>query len=63
MDENPDRFVASFRSEFPDANYAVLFSNTITGTVAHDIKIPNLIKDDLDSARKLIDKLLPVFFT
>ena len=31
---NPDRFVASFRSEFLDATYAVVFSQTITGAVA-----------------------------
>jgi hypothetical protein len=34
VDDNPDRFVASFRSEFLDATYAVVFSQTITGAVA-----------------------------
>ncbi len=33
-ENNPDRFVASFRSEFLDAIYAVVFSQTITGAVA-----------------------------
>ena len=32
--EKPNRFVASFRSEFLDAIYAVVFSKTITGAVA-----------------------------
>jgi hypothetical protein len=34
VEDNPDRFVASFRSEFLDATYAVVFSQTITGAVA-----------------------------
>ena len=34
VEDNPDRFVASFRSEFLDATYAVVFSQTITGVVA-----------------------------
>ena len=34
VDEKPDRFVASFRSEFLDATYAVVFSKRITGAVA-----------------------------
>ena len=34
IEDNPDRFVASFRSEFLDATYAVIFSQTITGAVA-----------------------------
>ena len=34
VDEKPDRFVASFHSEFLDATYAVVFSKTITGAVA-----------------------------
>ena len=34
VDDNTDRFVASFRSEFLDATYAVVFSQTITGAVA-----------------------------
>ena len=34
VDEKPNRFVASFRSEFLDATYAVVFSKTITGAVA-----------------------------
>jgi len=34
VEDNPDRFVAAFRSEFLDATYAVVFSQTITGAVA-----------------------------
>ena len=34
VDEKPDQFVASFRSEFLGATYAVVFSATITGSVA-----------------------------
>ena len=34
VDKKPDQFVASFRSEFLDATYAVVFSATITGAVA-----------------------------
>ena len=34
VEDDPDRFVASFRSEFLDATYAVIFSQTITGAVA-----------------------------
>ena len=34
VENNPDRFVASFRSEFLYATYAVVFSQTITGAVA-----------------------------
>ncbi len=34
VDEKPNKFVASFRSEFLDATYAVVFSATITGAVA-----------------------------
>ena len=34
IEDNPDRFVASFLSEFLDATYAVIFSQTITGAVA-----------------------------
>ena len=34
VDENPARFVASLRSEFLDATYAVVFSTTVTGAVA-----------------------------
>ena len=34
VEDDPDRFVASFRSEFLDATYAVVFSQTITGAVA-----------------------------
>ena len=34
VDEKPDRFVASFRSEFLDATYAVVFSKSVTGAVA-----------------------------
>ena len=34
VEDNPDRFVASFHSEFLDATYAVAFSQTITGAVA-----------------------------
>ena len=34
VEGNPDRFVASLRSEFLDATYAVIFSQTITGAVA-----------------------------
>ena len=34
VDEKPDRFVASFRSEFLEATYALVFYNSITGAVA-----------------------------
>ena len=34
VDGKPDRFVASLRSEFLDATYAVIFSATVTGAVA-----------------------------
>jgi len=34
VEGKPDRFVASFRSEFLEATYAVVFSGTITGAVA-----------------------------
>ena len=34
VDEKPDLFVASFRSEFLSATYAVVFPQTITGAVA-----------------------------
>ena len=34
VNEKPNRFVASFRSEFLDATYAVVCSKTITGAVA-----------------------------
>ena len=34
VDGKPDRFVASLRSEFLDATYAVIFSQSITGAVA-----------------------------
>ena len=34
VDEKPNRFVASLRSEFLDATYAVVFSTTVTGAVA-----------------------------
>ena len=34
VEDNPDRFIASFCSEFLDATYAVVFSQTITGAVA-----------------------------
>jgi hypothetical protein len=34
VEEKPSRFVASFRSEFLDATYAVVFAGTITGAVA-----------------------------
>ena len=34
VDEKPERFVASLRSEFLDATYAVVFSTTVTGAVA-----------------------------
>ena len=34
VDGKPNRFVASLRSEFLDATYAVIFSQTITGAVA-----------------------------
>lgn len=34
VEDNPDRFIASFRSEFLDATYALVFSQTITGAVA-----------------------------
>ena len=34
VDEKPNRFVASLRSEFLDATYAVIFSTTVTGAVA-----------------------------
>ena len=34
VDEKPERFVASIRSEFLDATYAVVFSESVTGAVA-----------------------------
>ena len=34
VEGNPDCFVASFRSAFLDATYAVVFSQTITGALA-----------------------------
>ncbi len=34
VDGKPNRFVASLRSEFLDATYAVIFSTTVTGAVA-----------------------------
>jgi hypothetical protein len=34
VDEKPNRVVASFRSEFLDATYAVVFTKSITGAVA-----------------------------
>ena len=34
VEGKPDRFVASFRSEFLEATYAVVFSGTITGALA-----------------------------
>ena len=34
VEDHADRFVASLRSEFLDATYAVVFSQTITGAVA-----------------------------
>ena len=34
VDGKPNQFVASFRSEFLDATYAVVFSASITGAVA-----------------------------
>lgn len=44
VEDNPDRFVASFRSEFFDATYAVVFSQTITGAVALH-RFTNMISD------------------
>ena len=34
VDEKSERFIASIRSEFLDATYAVVFSQTVTGAVA-----------------------------
>ena len=34
VDEKPERFVATIRSEFLDATYAVVFSQSVTGAVA-----------------------------
>lgn len=34
VDGTPDRFIATFRSEFLGATYAVLFPQTVTGAVA-----------------------------
>jgi hypothetical protein len=34
VDGDPDSFVATFRSEFLGATYAVLFPQTVTGAVA-----------------------------
>jgi hypothetical protein len=34
VDDKPNQFVASFRSEFLGATYAVVFSATITGAIA-----------------------------
>ena len=34
VEEKPNRYVASLRSEFLDATYALVFSTTVTGAVA-----------------------------
>ena len=34
VDDDPDRFIASYRSEFLGATYAVVFPQTVTGAVA-----------------------------
>ena len=34
VDNDPDRFIASYRSEFLAATYAVVFPQTVTGAVA-----------------------------
>ena len=34
VDDDPDQFVATFRSEFLRATYAVVFPQTVTGAVA-----------------------------
>ena len=34
VDDDPNQFVAAFRSEFLNATYAVLFPQTVTGAVA-----------------------------
>ena len=62
VDEKPNRFVASLRSEFLDATYAVVFSQTVTGAVAlhrfarmiselHGRQATLQIADDLFSVR------------
>ena len=34
VDDDPDRFIATYRSEFLGATYAVVFPQTVTGAVA-----------------------------
>ena len=34
VDDDPDRFIASYRSEFLGATYAVVFPQTVAGSVA-----------------------------
>ena len=34
VDDDPDRFIASYHSEFLGATYAVVFPQTVTGAVA-----------------------------
>ena len=70
MDEKPDRFVASFRSEFLDATYAVVFSKSVTGAVAlhrfaqmiskqYDRQVELQIADDLFPVRnKAVEDIL-----
>ena len=70
VDEKPDQFVASFRSEFLEATYAVVFSKTITGAVAlhrfaqmiskqYDRQVELQIADDLFPVRnKAVEDIL-----
>ena len=61
VDENSNRFVASFRAEFLDATYAVVFSQTITGAVALH-RFARMISDQYGRQVELqiADDLFPV---
>ncbi len=61
VDERPNRFVASFRSEFLDATYAVVCSQTITGAVALH-RFAQMISEQYDRQVELqiADDLFPV---
>ena len=61
MDKKPDRFVASFRSEFLDATYALVFSKSVTGAVALH-RFARMISDQYGRQVELqiADDLFPV---
>ena len=61
VDEKPDQFVASFRSEFLEATYAVVFSSSITGAVALH-RFANMIENQYGKKPelKISDNLIPV---